>query len=282
MNKKRNQVFDLVLFSIFMALILLMSLVPNIGFIRVGVVSVTLVHVPVLIGILVLPIWYALGLGFTFGLGSLIAAFIYGQSPGDLAFQNPLISILPRVLFALIAFFVFFGLRKLQKVKHGDSIIFALISVITIVFFYFGAQALAAAIDGDNPSNLVNILTPIFLVISGLMIGVYYFFINNKRLKESIAIPSSIMISTLMHTVLVLTALSIFTVSAFGDSKLVDVIKAVLGVNGFIEIIIAVVLVTPVATAILSAFPERTNDGRQQLIKEGESRNDLTVWCWKY
>ena len=282
MNRKvrENQIFNMVLFSIFAAIILLLSLVPNIGFIKIPPVAITIVHIPVLIGIMVLPLVYAVGLGFVFGLGSFIAAFIYADNPVDMAFQNPLISILPRILFAIIGFFIFFGLRKLQKVKYGDAIIFTIVSVITVVFLYFGGYALAKTIDEEGKIQLMNILLPIFVGLGGLLIGGYYMMINSKKLKNNIAIPSSVMIATLFHTILVLSALSIFNASAFDllGTDLMTLLRIVIGTNGFIEIIAGLIVATPVALAIITAFPERiSQDFIFKKEEKKENEHDLTV-----
>lgn len=256
-RKKQNQVFYMVLFSIFSAIIILLTLIPNIGYILVPPISITIIHIPVLIGIMVLPFVYSIGLGLVFGLSSLVASFIHGKTPLDLLFQNPLISVLPRVLFAVLAFFVFFGLRKLQKIKNGDTVIFTIVSIITMVFLFFGAYGISSTIHEENilaRLNLLLVLAPIFMVIGGLLIGAYYLMLNHKNLKNNIAIPSAVMIGTLIHTILVLIALTLF---GDGMGDLIPLLQTVLGSNGFIEIIAALVVATPVSIAIKAAFPER-------------------------
>lgn len=288
-KKKQNQLFNMVLFTIFSAIILLMSLVPNIGYIMVGPIAITIVHIPVLIGIMVLPIVYSIGLGLVFGLGSLLASYLYASQLGNLAFQNPLISVLPRVLFALFAFLIFFGLRKLQKVKHGDTIIFTLVSVITMVFLYFGANALSQMLVTDftsegypfDPIKKLKILTiaaPIFMVVGGLLIGGYYLMLKSDKLKNDISIPTSVMVGTLIHTVLVIAALSIFKNGLEGFIPLLQVLFAT---NGFIEIILAVIVAPPIALAIRAAFPDRMPEDliTKSIRRKKELDNDSTIWC---
>lgn len=157
--KKRTRtsgVFNLVLFSIFSALILLLGLIPQIGYIRLGPVAITIVHIPVLIGIMVLPFWHSVGLGFIFGISSLIASFIYATSPIDLAFQNPLISVLPRVIFAIFAYLVFHGSSLLQKFKHGNKIIFGVSTIVTVLFFGVAINSLTNVFSSQLASNLVQ------------------------------------------------------------------------------------------------------------------------------
>lgn len=255
-KNKRNEVFELVLFSFFVGIILLLSLIPNIGYIQVGPIAITIVHIPVLIGVMVLPLLYSLGLGLAFGLGSLIASFIYPSSVLNMAFQNPLISVFPRVLFALFAFFLFYGFSQLQKIKGGKYLIFGLVSTITIIFMYFGAIAFANTLDPNQTTNLKNILIPIFLTIAGALTGFYYWLIGSERMKDNVAIPSSIMISTLFHTVIVFLAISIFRTSALEGTPIMDLIGLFVGTNGFIELIVGTLIATPIAITLRTAFPE--------------------------
>lgn len=265
------KVFNMVLFAIFAAITLLMSLIPQIGFITAGPVAITLVHIPVLIGIMVLPLWYSLGLGFTFGLGSLIAAFAFGKTPMDMAFQNPLISILPRVLFALVAFFILKGLMALEKVKGGRPIILVIVSVITMAFMVAGAFAIdnliasTKEVPADHIYESLKYMLPIMIVIGLIFIGFYILFARKEKTKKNVAIPSSIMVSTLLHTVLVLSILYLFKPGIAGVD-LNTLLSIVIGGNGFIEILAAVAIGTPIAIAIRTAFPA-LSDGKAPKAK---------------
>ena len=63
---KRNQIRDLALTSVFAAIILVMTFVPSLGYILVGITELTLIHIPVLIGVFLLPKRYAIVLGLIF------------------------------------------------------------------------------------------------------------------------------------------------------------------------------------------------------------------------
>ena len=74
--------------------------------------AVTTVHVPVLIAALVEGWWVGGFVGLVFGTCSLIRAFEAGAGGLTLFFQNPLISVLPRILFPLGAYAVYLLLKK--------------------------------------------------------------------------------------------------------------------------------------------------------------------------
>lgn len=102
--------------SMFIAIILVMALVPWLGFITIGVVSITIIHIPVLIAAMSFKdLKLAVIAGTTFGLVSWIVALTRPVTPVDLLFQNPLISVVPRILFAVIAFYLFIVFAKWIK-----------------------------------------------------------------------------------------------------------------------------------------------------------------------
>lgn len=178
-----RNILDLVIASILTAIILVLSLVPNAGFIHVGVVSITIVHIPVLIGVLLLPLAYAIFLGLVFGFGSMIASFIYASNPIDLAFQNPLVSVLPRILFALAAFFILRGfILTERKVKFGKIIVFFIVVATLLFLFAYAPNVLSSSYyDLTKPENLLKvqklytILNPVFAGISILFLTFYYY-----------------------------------------------------------------------------------------------------------
>ncbi len=110
-----NKVRSLTIDAMMLAIIALMTFVPNLGYITLfGVASNTLIHIPVLIGAYLFG-WKKGGIyGFFFGILSLCKAL---QSPSgllDAYFINPLISVLPRVAFGLLAGFFFEIVKKID------------------------------------------------------------------------------------------------------------------------------------------------------------------------
>ena len=113
---KKQKTFQLALLGLFSALIILMSLTP-IGYIRTGVVSVTLVHIPVIIGAIMLGWQAGLILGGVMGVFSMILAL---TAPGgwlDVLFQNPLVAIPSRMAMGLLAALFFMLFTRLFKGK---------------------------------------------------------------------------------------------------------------------------------------------------------------------
>ena len=97
------------------ALIIVMGL-THIGFIPwFSGASITIMQIPVILAALIAEKNSGLGTGFIFGVFSLIQAAIAPIGPLDPFFVNPLISILPRCLMGLCAFWSFAFFNKIPK-----------------------------------------------------------------------------------------------------------------------------------------------------------------------
>jgi len=118
--------------AILIALIALFTFVPNIGFITLGPVSFTDIHIFVLLGAL-LGGWQTGAItGFTFGFLSFAKALGY-PSTVDYLFVNPFVSILPRFLFGLISGLLFDFFSKKLKPKTYVGVIYPLAGVLTFL-----------------------------------------------------------------------------------------------------------------------------------------------------
>lgn len=129
-NKKT---FDLVATALFTAIIIMMAFVPYVGYINLVVIKATLIHVPVIIGSIILGPKKGAFLGFVFGCTSLINntfnpsllsfAFSPFYSVGDVGgnFFSLVICFVPRILVGIVPYFVYIGIKKLMKEKKGSD-----------------------------------------------------------------------------------------------------------------------------------------------------------------
>ena len=96
MEKKKHLV-RLVLCALFSALIVVMTFTPYLGYITVGIIEITTLHMVVILGATVLGAKYGAILGGVWGLTCILRAFQFGIIP----FQNPMVSLVPRIIVAL-------------------------------------------------------------------------------------------------------------------------------------------------------------------------------------
>ena len=98
----RNKTVEAIALSaIIIAIMAILNFVPNVGYIKIipNVFEITIIHLFVLIFAWVFGWKAGLLSGALFGVFCFINAFIIG----NLAFQNPIVAILPRLLFGFLA-----------------------------------------------------------------------------------------------------------------------------------------------------------------------------------
>jgi uncharacterized membrane protein len=101
--------------AMLIAITALLAIVPNLGIITIGPVSLTIMHIPVILAGIVFGFQSAVITGVTFGISSMFVAMTRGVTPVDLLFINPVVSVLPRLLFGIS---VGFALECYQSIKN--------------------------------------------------------------------------------------------------------------------------------------------------------------------
>jgi len=124
---KKMETGKMVQLSLLTALIILMSIVPFLGYIPLGITNATIIHIPVIIGSIVLGPIAGAFLGFVFGLTSFlhatyaptIASFIFTPfySVGNISgnFWSLVIAFVPRILVGVVPYFVYHLIAKRQQ-----------------------------------------------------------------------------------------------------------------------------------------------------------------------
>lgn len=111
----KRSTFEFVLFTLFISIILLQSFIPFLGNIPLVILDITIIHITVIVGGIVMGPKAGAGLGLAWGICSMIRAFTTGSAISKLVFTNPLIAIVPRVLVGFIAALVYLGLARNNK-----------------------------------------------------------------------------------------------------------------------------------------------------------------------
>lgn len=106
------------------ALIIAMTFVPYIGYISYGGLSITLIHIPVIIGACLLGIKGGFTFGAVWGISCMLKALFAPPTPLEgILFKNPVVSVIPRILSGLAAAAVFILLKNHSKIKYILSVI---------------------------------------------------------------------------------------------------------------------------------------------------------------
>ena len=170
---RNKAVENIVINAIIIAIIALMILVPPyIGMIPLGFVSITIVPAVVLIFAWIFGWKEGTVVGLAFGVCSFIKSFIPPLGAVDVLFQNPLISIFPRLLFGFISGIVFDGMRLIRKgtIRFWMNTIACLFLgflhttlTLTMLYLFTDASVLAKAVGLES----INYFT-----ITGMIVAV--------------------------------------------------------------------------------------------------------------
>lgn len=133
--KIEKRVLDMTLAAIFTAIIITMAVVPFLGYIPLGFMNATIIHVPVIIGAILLGPRYGAYFGLVFGVTSLIKAtltpnvtsFVFspfvtiGGYSGNM--WSVVICLIPRILIGVAAYYVYeLAVRALYGRKGGQTV----------------------------------------------------------------------------------------------------------------------------------------------------------------
>lgn len=112
-KRKKFEVRKMAVIAVLAAISIMLSMTP-LGFIPIGPLNLTIMHIPVIIGAVLEGPLVGLIVGLIFGVTSLLRA-ITMPTITNFALINPLVSILPRVLIGIVAYYVYKLTIKLTK-----------------------------------------------------------------------------------------------------------------------------------------------------------------------
>lgn len=127
-----------------LALIMLLTLVPFLGYIPIGPLSITILHIPVLIFAYFGGLKRGWLYGLMFGVLSLIRCLYPPHGVLDAYFINPFISILPRVLFGFLAGAVFEFVRRIPDLRIRSAVLIVAAGILTVIHTLMVMGMLAA------------------------------------------------------------------------------------------------------------------------------------------
>ena len=166
--KRRQQIQRSTIRSILIAIIILQDFVPFLGNIPVGPLSITTMHVTVIVAAIVVgPVDGAI-IGGVWGILTWVRAFVAPSSPlAPLIMVNPLVSVVPRIIIGLVAGYLYRWLARLSKQPRLAMILAGIAGSLTNTGLVLGAIALfyrtpaVARAYGVNVAHLLPALETI-------------------------------------------------------------------------------------------------------------------------
>lgn len=167
MSTTMTKTKDMVTTAMFAAIIIAMSFVPYLGYIPLGFMNATIIHIPVIIGAIILGPKKGAFLGGIFGFTSMInntfnpnlTSFVfspfYGLGDVHGNYKSLIICFIPRILIGVVAYYVYIVLVKILKKKNIGNI-----------------AALAAAGAAGAFTNTLLVMNGIYLFFGSSYAGV--------------------------------------------------------------------------------------------------------------
>lgn len=135
---------DITLNAFFIALTVVLAVVPQLGVIQIGLISITIMHIPVIIAGLVLGFRSAVINAIAFGVATLFVALTRGSGLLDPLFINPLVSVVPRFLFGLSIGMIYSFMKKVSKNDWLNDTVTIVLSTTLHSFFVLSALFIAS------------------------------------------------------------------------------------------------------------------------------------------
>ena len=225
------------------------------GYTRLGFIPVptpagnaTIMHIPAIIGGILEGWPVGAVIGMIFGVFS----FLQSTTP---IFKDPLVAILPRLFIGITPFFVYQGLRRVNR--NAGFVIAAVLLVLVGIFAYdmvtFVPKDLVFDFGGDPATPWIHLTGQTALLVYqilggglillglGATVTFAYFVMRNQM--ELLAIGAAAVVGTLTNTVLVLTMIVV------RGYLTADVALGIGITQGIPEIIVAVLVTVAVVAA---------------------------------
>ncbi len=208
---RKPQTLGLVQVALFAALIILMAFTPFLGYIPLGFTRATIIHIPVIIGSLMLGPRKGAALGFIFGLTSFInntinptaTSFVFspfyelGEIHGGIG--SLIICFLPRILVGVVPYYIFRGVRHIGRKDAKPTLALALagvagaltntLLVMNLIFVFFrDAYATANDVASEAVYGFILSIIGINGIPEAIVAGILTTLIGRILLKTKYAI----------------------------------------------------------------------------------------------
>ena len=128
--QRKVNVRRMAVISVLSAISIVLSMIPFVGYIKLGPVDATIMHVPVIIGAVVEGPLVGAAVGLIFGLTSLFKAFTE-PTITSFCFMNPIISVLPRILIGVVSYYVYKLIYKISKRVYLSGFVAGIVGSLT-------------------------------------------------------------------------------------------------------------------------------------------------------
>ncbi|GEO57684.1 ECF transporter S component [Companilactobacillus bobalius] len=166
---QKRKAYRTAILGILMAIILVQSMVPFLGFIPTGFINITIIHITVIVAAIVLGPKDGAIVGLVWGIGTIIRAFTNPTSIIDTTvFTNPVVAVLPRVAVGLVAGWIYLWFKHhTSKKVLGMAIASGVGSLVNTGLVLGLMRLMYASTMAQAYATQTDLLNKLLLVIVG-------------------------------------------------------------------------------------------------------------------
>ena len=183
-QKKKTDVRRMAIIGVLSAISIMLSMTP-LGFIPIGPTNATIMHIPVIIGAIIEGPVVGITVGFIFGATSLLKALTM-PTITSFAFVNPLVSVLPRMLIGIVAYYVYKLTIKFTKNVFVSGWITGVMGslvntavVLGMVYILYGARYAEAL--GESASAAKTLILTLVAIVGGFVVSAVCVVFNKRK-----------------------------------------------------------------------------------------------------
>lgn len=159
--KKNRNVFQMTIVSMLIAILIIQTFVPILGYIPLGPIDVTIVHITVILAAVLFGSKTGLIVGTSWGLLSMLRAYVQ-PTPFNIVFLNPLISVVPRMLVGWVSGLLFQAIKNRLSERWSytlTALVGTLMNTVLVLggIYVFAAESYANAL-GVSQNALLSAL----------------------------------------------------------------------------------------------------------------------------
>lgn len=155
--KKNRNVFQMTIISMLIAILIIQTFVPILGYIPLGPIDVTIVHITVILAAVLFGSKTGLAIGTAWGLLSMLRAYVQ-PTPFNIVFLNPLISVVPRMLVGWVSGLLFQAIKNRLSERWSYTITALVGTLMNTVLVLGGIYVFTAETYADALGVSQNVL----------------------------------------------------------------------------------------------------------------------------
>ena len=166
--KKKYSTRDLVLTSILSALIIVMTVVPYTGYITVGIIEITTLHIVTILAGVLLGWQGGAFVGLVWGISCIVRCLIAYPVYKPFGFANVFVALFPRILVGLVSGLLFTKLRKTRLARTPSISLAAIAGSLTNTVLVLSAMTIYCRVHGMQGYENAGVYTVLSAIVASL------------------------------------------------------------------------------------------------------------------